>query len=134
MEDYIRLAALQGCHPKDFATFRRFLMLQSLRLLRRQSRIARLQQALGLQVSNGRAETTPETVLSGLAPDRPEDMSLDEAEQLQLWEELDATLTLYGKACSRLEPCNRPSSDEYARSDALIWFNAPQLCYFTISP
>lgn len=98
MEDYIRLAALQGCIPQDFAAFRRFLALQALRLLRQQNQIARLRLALGRHATAGRQGTEPGTVLSGLALDPSQDLSENEKKQLQLWDELDAKLAVYGKA------------------------------------
>lgn len=105
MEDYIRLAALQGRHPQDFAVFRRHLSLQAFSLLRQQNEIAHLEQILGTYVTAARGATEAASVLSGLALHRSQDRSPDEAEQLRLWDELEAKLKLYGKACCRPDTC-----------------------------
>lgn len=132
MEDYIRLAALQGCHPKDFATFRRFLTPQALRLLRQQAQIARLQQALGPHVAAARAGTDARKVLPGLGPHQPpQDKSPDELKLLHLWEELDATLVSYGTACFRTGVTAPPLSISCSFSPAasLHLLNATRVYY-----
>ena len=108
MNDYLRLAALQGCQPKEFAAFRRYLPLQALGLLRQQNQIAQLQSALKVRIPDGASGPVGNDVLPQLLPRGVETESeVEESIELALWDELNSKLSVYGKECIVVPPMIR---------------------------